>query len=93
MYSSESFAKFSASPQKPLTEIERSQKLNDLLDAEKINQVVILAKSVQRASAPKKKMLVKVNFLSVAIRSASTRRTASATATWRVFHVAEQQVS
>ena len=35
-------------------EIERSQRLNDLLDAEKINQVVILAKSVQRASAPKK---------------------------------------
>merc|ERR1712046_280592 len=51
-----------------LSEKEKNRKLNDLLDALELNQVVIFVKSVQRATALDK-LLVECNFPSIAIHS------------------------
>ncbi|KAL8483355.1 hypothetical protein ACS0TY_026162 [Phlomoides rotata] len=51
-----------------LSEMEKNQKLNDLLDALDFNQVVIFVKSVNRA-AELNKLLVECNFPSICIHS------------------------
>jgi len=51
-----------------LSEVEKSRKLNDLLDALLFNQVIIFVKSVQRATELNK-LLKECNFPSITIHS------------------------